>query len=616
MLGVPRRTTDFQELITLLVQTLGEDRATPSAMVRSKVPGVGKREVDIRVQNEVDGLPVYIGFEVSESKSRPKTVEWVERMRGKHEHLSTSKLVLVSSSGFTKGALKLAEYYEIEAITPGEVWPGFVGEIVNNLTSFWLETLNFTAEEATIRRRLLAGNQPGVQATDGWLFGEVEVSVYVPPRSVERCGRHSGLIPDGGRVYGPSEPVSRLERQSEGRNAVGSGLGWRRSPANNEKWGEHRMPAMKYLRFYLDRDCVIVPGWGQTKKIRKGCSSWKLADTRRNVEMLKYNAKVVNGTGGLLIIDVDPKNGGSVKALRRRFPDLPDTRTVQTVTPHPDGFGTHLIFTIPEHVRVSRRQLGTGIDVPPAVMLPGSVVRCDDGVRRRYELINEVEPAPAPLALIAAVAKGDDSWSVTPVDRDDDGSDETVDFLVGRFAAAGPGQRHDTFLQVAPTVIRLKGSEGAGMLRRAYPGDDDEWLEVALKGAIAKFVGAAAPNTRRPSRYVTEALRHATQESRYGKWDAAGGATDRKVLLALLRMCETRQRMTTLASVRALALLTGLEPKTVGIALARLLESGRLYTEGNGPDGTTEYAPIVRELTTVCCKGETPPTGDPYRSPA
>ena len=105
---MPRRTNDFQELITLLVQTIGEDRAIPSAMVRSKVPGVRKREVDIRVQAEVDGLPVYIGIEVSESKSRRKTVEWVERMYGKHEHLSTSKLVLVSSSGFTKDALKLA----------------------------------------------------------------------------------------------------------------------------------------------------------------------------------------------------------------------------------------------------------------------------------------------------------------------------------------------------------------------------------------------------------------------------------------------------------------------------------------------------------------------------
>ena len=148
--GVPRTTTDFQTRITLLVQTLGEDRATPSAMVRSKVPGIPKREVDIRVEAEVDGVPFYIGIEVSESKSRPKSVEWVERMYGKHDHLATSKLILVSSSGFSKGALRLAEHYGIDAITPEEVTPGFVGEIVNNLQSLWLETLNFTAEEATL----------------------------------------------------------------------------------------------------------------------------------------------------------------------------------------------------------------------------------------------------------------------------------------------------------------------------------------------------------------------------------------------------------------------------------------------------------------------------------
>jgi hypothetical protein len=43
---VPGRTNDFQELITLFVQILREDRATPSAMAMSTVPGVGKREVD------------------------------------------------------------------------------------------------------------------------------------------------------------------------------------------------------------------------------------------------------------------------------------------------------------------------------------------------------------------------------------------------------------------------------------------------------------------------------------------------------------------------------------------------------------------------------------------
>ncbi|HEY5149903.1 MAG TPA: hypothetical protein VIJ23_08785, partial [Mycobacterium sp.] len=67
------------------------------------------------------------------------------------------------------------------------------------------------------------------------------------------------------------------------------------------------MPAMKYLRFYLDRGCVVVPGYGKTKNTRKGCGGWTVEATRRNVSMLMRNAKVINGSGRLLIVDVDPK---------------------------------------------------------------------------------------------------------------------------------------------------------------------------------------------------------------------------------------------------------------------------------------------------------------------
>ena len=358
------------------------------------------------------------------------------------------------------------------------------------------------------------------------------------------------------------------------------------------------MPAMKYLRFYLDRSCVVVPGWRKTKRVRRGCDRWTLADTQRNHDMLKYNAKVVNGTGGLLIVDVDPKNGGSIELLRSRFPDLPETRTVQTVTPHPDGFGTHLIFTIPEDVRVGGRQLGTGIDVPHAVMLPGSVVRCDDGVERRYELVNEIEPAPAPLALIATVDKGQDSGVATAVEPNGEGVDEFVDSLVAKFADAWDGERNEIFLQVAPMVIRLTGAEGADMLRMAYTGDDDRWLESALQGALAKYSGSAAPNLTSRSRYVTKALGLSTQQVRYGCWRGATGSTDRKVMFGIVRTCASRGRMTAMCSVRTLALLTGLEPKTVNSAVTRSVESGRLCVVGNDEDGAPEYAPIVRELTT------------------
>jgi hypothetical protein len=370
------------------------------------------------------------------------------------------------------------------------------------------------------------------------------------------------------------------------------------------------MPAKKYLQFYLDRDCVLVPGWGKTKKVRAGCENWDLADTKRYAEdFFKGNAKLKNGTGGLLVIDVDPKNGGSLEALRRRFPDLPETRMVQTVTPHPNGFGTHLIFTIPDDVRPRWKGLGPGIDVPPAVMLPGSVVLCNDRVERIYELINDLDPAPASLTLLAVIDKGEDSGVARQIESDDEAGD-AVDALVRRFAEAGPGERNAVFLSVAPTVIRLKGHEGAAMLRAAYTGNDPKTLEIALRGALQKYAGAAAPNMARPSKYLAEAIERVERRALYWPWRGASGATDRKVLFAILRLCRNGQALAAVASVRTLSLLTGLEPKTVNSAIARLVKSEAICVLGQDDDGT-EYGLIVPGLTTVPSKGESPLRGFP-----
>ena len=369
------------------------------------------------------------------------------------------------------------------------------------------------------------------------------------------------------------------------------------------------MPPKKYLQFYLDRDCVLIPGWGKTKKVRPGCEHWDLADTKRYVDFLKKNAKLKNGTGGLLVIDVDPKNGGSIEALRRRFPDLPETRMVQTVTPHPNGLGTHLIFTIPDDVRPKWRGLGAGIDVPPVVMLPGSVVTCDDQIERTYELLNDLDPAPASLTLLAVIDKGEDSGIERQAESGYE-ADETVDGLVRKFAEAGDGERNAVFLSVAPPVIRLKGHQGAAMLRAAYTGDDPKTLEIALRGALQKFAGAAPPNMAKPSKYLAEALERVEARALYGSWSGPGGASDRKVLFAILRLCRNGQALAAVASVRTLSLLTGLEPKTVNWATARLVKSEAICILRQDDDGT-EYGLIVPGLTTVPSKGESPLRGFP-----
>lgn len=363
---------------------------------------------------------------------------------------------------------------------------------------------------------------------------------------------------------------------------------------------------MKYLRFYLDRNCVVVPGWGKTKNTRGGCLGWTPADTRRNVGRLRRNAKLVNGTGGLLVVDIDPKNGGSMDLLRQRFSELPDTRTVSTVTPHPAGPGVHLIFTIPADVTVAtNRGLGTGIDVPHSVLLPGSEVKLDDGTERRYELIADIEPAPAPLGLIAAVARGHrelvDQASKDAADVDDAG---LAELLAEEFANAGVGDRNAVYIKIAPVVIGLKGEEGADMLRLAYSGDDHDWLESALNSTLRKYEGVTPAKTvATPSRYLVDALAMAENQARFGSWPGRAGASDRKVMLAIIDACTARGSMSAPASVRTLAVAAGLEPKTVGTSVARLVESGRLFVVKTADDGTPEYAPKVGEMTTVLSKG-------------
>ncbi|GBG36847.1 bifunctional DNA primase/polymerase [Mycobacterium montefiorense] len=366
------------------------------------------------------------------------------------------------------------------------------------------------------------------------------------------------------------------------------------------------MPAMKYLQFYLDRKCVVIPGWGKTKNTRKGCGSWTWRDTERNTDMLKGNAKVRNGTGGLLIVDVDPKNGGSVESLRQRFAALPDTRTVHTVTQHPAGPGAHLIFTIPSDVVVAtNRPLGTGIDIPDAVMLPGSIVRCDDGIDRKYTLANDIEPASAPLALIAAIDKGQPSQKSPSVDPDEAAG--AVAALVQKWAAAGPSERNAVFTEVAIPILRGAGNDGADMLRCAYSGDDTEELEQMIASAARKAATSSAPMHRPRSRYVDECLRLAKHDVRYGHWSKA---SDRKVMFAVVSICSSLGSVTTPAvSFRDFVLETGLETKTVRSALRRLIESAHLHVLRSTDEGTREYTPKVGEMPTDISKEAAPLKG-------
>ena len=115
---MPKRTNEFQHLITLIERLVADAdaRVTESKELTDNITGK-LREVDIVIERNDGVRDVVVGVECSGSSSRPATVEWVERMWGKHSSLPTDKLVLVSKSGFSDSAKKKAEWWHISTLT-------------------------------------------------------------------------------------------------------------------------------------------------------------------------------------------------------------------------------------------------------------------------------------------------------------------------------------------------------------------------------------------------------------------------------------------------------------------------------------------------------------------
>jgi len=157
---MPARTNEFQEMVALLTTVMREDDSmtvTPSAMLPDIVTGT-LREVDICVETQVVGNKVVVGIECRDHK-RPQTVAWVEETHTKHEALQVNFTILVSSSGFSEEAVLKAAHYGMRTVTPGEVTPGFVGTVVNNLDKITTKRAHFRVQAVKLKVRLGDGHE-------------------------------------------------------------------------------------------------------------------------------------------------------------------------------------------------------------------------------------------------------------------------------------------------------------------------------------------------------------------------------------------------------------------------------------------------------------------------
>jgi hypothetical protein len=142
------------------------------------------REVDVVIRSTIAGLDVIVSVEATRG-GRRATVEWVERMLKKHEYLSTSKLVLVSGSGFTPDARKEAEAEGAVPLTPEDLNADDPAlGVLLGLKSLWPKELKLVPEEAALLARRPDGSligmpnakenlNLGVFLADGQPFGDL-----------------------------------------------------------------------------------------------------------------------------------------------------------------------------------------------------------------------------------------------------------------------------------------------------------------------------------------------------------------------------------------------------------------------------------------------------------
>ncbi len=110
------------------------------------------REVDICIESVVAGHKVIVSVECRDH-ARVQDVQWVEQEHSKHQRLPTNLLVLASSSGFTKEALRVAEKLGIETVVPGHIREDFGESVSDRLNALWVKKLEMhppTRVEVTV----------------------------------------------------------------------------------------------------------------------------------------------------------------------------------------------------------------------------------------------------------------------------------------------------------------------------------------------------------------------------------------------------------------------------------------------------------------------------------
>lgn len=137
------QSNPFQRLVAMLTDLIGDGTAEVVEPWITKDPDSGQsREVDVVAIGRLGGHRVLVGIECRD-QTDTQDVTWVEQAVTKFDRLHINLGVLVSASGFSEPAKIVAAAAGLKTITPGEVNPEFVGEIVNTLNQVEAKRVDF-----------------------------------------------------------------------------------------------------------------------------------------------------------------------------------------------------------------------------------------------------------------------------------------------------------------------------------------------------------------------------------------------------------------------------------------------------------------------------------------
>ena len=158
----------------------------------------------------------------------------------------------------------------------------------------------------------------------------------------------------------------------------------------------------------------------------------------------RADANIAGATGSILIVDIDPRHGGSASILERRFGPMPPTWRAAT-----GGGGEHLYFASPNStIGNSAAKLGPGIDtrgkggyalLPPSLHISGRRYSWQLGCNPK-----QIALAPLPSAIAAALTDQAKAGRNTP----------SAEWRTLASADVAEGQRNASLARFAGHLLR------------------------------------------------------------------------------------------------------------------------------------------------------------------